>query len=430
MSTTSNRQSEQSVADQVFTTALAEFQRWQRQSSSFELPPETACRGLVHQLLDQVFRRLGEIDWIISSLCDSRRASQRLKACLRLAVGQILYRRNPPPPVAVDTFVRLAGNQFSRKEAGFVNAVLRRLTREIDDWRELSSDSLPDTARLNLGSALLKQWRHHMEIEQIERLASFLQNPPPMIVRLRRPHAGNECQSSFSAECSRLLQPLPAFPWAEDEKFYLCPYPREFMDTQEFEQGMFYIQDPATALASSLLDVRKNELAADLCAAPGGKAILLHEKISPGGFILCGERDQRRLGRLRENLYMQENMAIIAADARRPPIQHAKLNAVLLDVPCSNTGVIRRRPDVRWRFSGPMLQRLLKLQKKILAGVAPFLAPSGRLVYSTCSIEPEENQRQVSSFLEKFPEFRLEEQRQLYPDDYYDGAYAALLVRK
>ncbi len=427
MSATINHNSQQSVTDQVFASALTLLGRWEQQSASFEIPSDLAHRAPVHQLLDQVFRRLGEIDWIIVELCQHRRTGRQLKAVLRLAIGQILFRQNLPPPVVVDTFVRLVRQRFSRREAGFVNAVLRRLNRELDIWSNISESRLPLPARLNLGEELVKQWKSHLTPAQIENLARIVQTSPSMTVRIRGKGRDKEAVSSRFAE---ILRPLPRFEWAPVHQFFECLKPNELLATPEFKQGMFYIQDPATASAATLLQPLPGEILADLCAAPGGKSLLLHEQLAGTGFLLSCDRDQQRLERLRDNLGKADNCAILLADAAQAPLKKAQFDGILLDVPCSNTGVIRRRPDVRWRFSRTIFQRLLKLQAAIMTGAASNIVPGGRMVYSTCSIEPEENRQQVDRFLRRFPEFYLQQERLLWPSRSHDGAYAALLRKR
>jgi 16S rRNA (cytosine967-C5)-methyltransferase len=136
-----------------------------------------------------------------------------------------------------------------------------------------------------------------------------------------------------------------------------------------------------------------------------------------------------RVTRLRENLLRDPGVFCLVADGLRPPLRSAAWDAVLADVPCSNTGVIRRRPDVRWRFSEDLLARLRPLQAGLLDAAAGLVRVGGRVVYSTCSIEPDENAGQVREFLARHPSFVLDEERELLPSDDHDGAYAARLVR-
>ncbi len=134
--------------------------------------------------------------------------------------------------------------------------------------------------------------------------------------------------------------------------------------------------------------------------------------------------------RLKDNLKDVNVASVQLMDATRPTLEESSVDAILLDVPCSNTGVIRRRPDVRRNFSEANLRRLLDVQRRILEASARLVRPNGRIVYSTCSIENDENSLQIREFLKTHPEFSLKEERQLYPTPEHDGAYAAALSRE
>lgn len=196
----------------------------------------------------------------------------------------------------------------------------------------------------------------------------------------------------------------------------------------------YYITDPSTRWAPELLNPKPGELVLDACAAPGGKAIYLAGLMKNDGQLLCCDSNDKRLPRLRENL---ERCGVKIAEVRQhdwtrpaPAEWKSHFDAILLDVPCSNTGVLRRRVDARWRLQKADLEKLLVIQRQILAAAAPCLKPGGRLVYSTCSIDPKENLEQVTRFAHENPEYSLGECRQVLPfEDQTDGAFAAVLVR-
>jgi len=197
--------------------------------------------------------------------------------------------------------------------------------------------------------------------------------------------------------------------------------------------GALYIQDPATRHAVELLDPQPGERILDACAAPGGKAFLIAAAQGAADSLVCTDANAKRLPRLRDNL---ERLQAGAATLRvhdwtqpAPPEWHRAFDGILLDVPCSNTGVIRRRVDVRWRLQAPDLQQLARTQRQILEHALACLQPGGRLVYSTCSLEPEENRGQIDAFLADHPELELQAIREALPfRDGTDGAFAACLV--
>jgi 16S rRNA (cytosine967-C5)-methyltransferase len=205
-------------------------------------------------------------------------------------------------------------------------------------------------------------------------------------------------------------------------------------DLPGFTEGWFSVQDPSTAVAPALLDPGPGQRVLDACAAPGGKTFVLAERMRGRGTLWAADVSPGRLRRLEENLKRMglEWVQVRRADAASPLLGRMcggeGFDRILLDVPCSTTGVLRRRPDARWRFSPERLNQLTRIQQAMLNNAATLLRPGGRLVYSTCSLEPEEGTELVRAWLRGRPEFRLLEERSLFPPDTQtDGVYAAAL---
>jgi 16S rRNA (cytosine967-C5)-methyltransferase len=198
--------------------------------------------------------------------------------------------------------------------------------------------------------------------------------------------------------------------------------------------GDIYIQDPSTAAACELLSPQRGEMVLDACAAPGGKTAHLAELMGNQGSILACDRDAGRVMTLRENL---DRLGVTIARTIRhdwikaqPPVHEEMFDRILVDAPCTNTGVMRRRVDLRWRLNPRDFSQMPAEQGAILRATIPRLKAGGTLVYSTCSIEPEENEEVVRAIVTEFPDLRLIEQRSILPfRDGFDGAYAAVLRR-
>jgi 16S rRNA (cytosine967-C5)-methyltransferase len=198
--------------------------------------------------------------------------------------------------------------------------------------------------------------------------------------------------------------------------------------------GVAYVQDPSTLMACDLLAPQPGETVLDACAAPGGKAGYLAQLMENQGQLVACDYEKLRLHRLKHNL---ERLGVANATVLQLDWLHATpsfppqtFDAILVDAPCTNTGVIRRRTDVRWRLTPQDFGRMQRLQIRILESVLPYLKVGGRLVYSTCSIEADENDEVVCQVLAHSPEFELTATRQVVPTrDELDGAYAALLRR-
>jgi len=187
------------------------------------------------------------------------------------------------------------------------------------------------------------------------------------------------------------------------------------------------VQDPAPAVAASLPDLEPVKSILDVCAAPGGKSLLLASRMKPGTALVAADRSARRQEQTRQNFNCRGlDFAVIVAELGELTGEY---DLVLADVPCSNTGVFRRRPDALWRFRADALAETVALQRSILDAAAERVAPGGQLVYSTCSIEPEENAHQVEAFAAAHPDFSVETSELLLPSGGHDGAYACLLRR-
>jgi len=335
------------------------------------------------------------------------------------ALAELLWLNGLPLPVIVDTATEYIKRRHSPAEAGFSNAILRKIAA-LQEQGQLTGllASAPAAVQLELPSVLYQRWQKIFPAPVLVEMAAVLQQPAEVILRARH-NAPREIPAG--------LQELSPVPWAADYRLFRLQG-ASLSETMR-PGGGFYVQDPSTLLAPAMLAVQPGETVGDLCCAPGGKALLLAECLAGQGRLLCRDRSAVRLSRVRENLCSWDNVEIAPGDALRPDLPPDSLDALLLDVPCSNTGVIRRRPDVRWSFSENKLRELVQLQEQILAAAALLVRPGGRLVYSTCSLEPEENTRQVQTFLLYQPGFILLKEQQLLPTSEHDGAYAALLQR-
>jgi 16S rRNA (cytosine967-C5)-methyltransferase len=200
---------------------------------------------------------------------------------------------------------------------------------------------------------------------------------------------------------------------------------------RSFRDGWFYVQDPSTLLAVSELDPLPAHVVLDLCAAPGGKTTYIAQRMQNRGRITAQDAQEDRLALIRENC---TRLGVTCVEASVAPsgvlVNPAKkFDRVLVDAPCSNSGVMRRRVDLRWRIRPEEIERLRGEQLQVLRQAAPRVKPGGTLVYSTCSLEPEENGAVVKEFLAEHPLFKLEKERELLPFvEGVDGAYVAKLV--
>ena len=310
-----------------------------------------------------------------------------------------------PVEIIVDSAVELVKTKYNKYDAGFTNQLLRKLLF-------LRQDGVPNRTIHLLPENLKKYWQTIYDKKQLQDLINAISQIPKTYI------------SSLKIIDDEALSKPIKLDWVREHYF------QEIINFSQWKNSSFfnqtYIQDPATFLSIHLLSPQKGEDIADLCASPGGKARLISQKIGEEGKLFCAEISERRSKRLKENLKDFNNVEIIVADSCQ--LTGYKFDAILLDVPCSNSGVFRRKPDAMWSFSSIKIDEIEEIQKKLLHHCATLIKKGGRIVYSTCSIDERENQLQIKNFLANFPTFSLEKEILLMPNNIHDGAYSALLT--
>lgn len=337
----------------------------------------------------------------------------RLLEILRLGAYQILYMDGVPGYAAVSETVDQVRAAVGAKPAGFANAVLRKVLSVGDGAGEFPDvDEDPVGYFAAWGSHpewLVRRWLDRWPVEEVRRLVEANNRRPDVFVvpldmtpedaleRLQESGIGATVVGRGTG-CLRL-----------DESGGVGDVLRVI--------GPAIVQDPAANLVARYADVPPGTIVADLCAAPGGKILALS-----GGpaKLLASDRSESRIKMVKENARRTgRRLMPVVADALYPPFR--PVDAVLLDVPCSGTGTLCRHPDARWRLRRETIDELAGLQRRMLAAGADVVAPGGLLVYSTCTLEVEENEAMVGAFLDERPDFRLEASGSI-PEECMDGA--------
>jgi 16S rRNA (cytosine967-C5)-methyltransferase len=374
-------------------------------------------RAFATELFYGILRNLTRLDFFISSL-RSERLDQNARDLLRLGLYQ-LFALETPEHAAVYETVELA----STRTRSLVNAVLRSAVRR---KKELVStvQNQDLSVRSSHPQFLIDRWTKNFGAENTAALCEWNNRPAPIYGRINRLKMSTEEFLAKHSDAERLAEP--------ENFFRLTSVPIDALGS-----GHCYIQDPSTAAACLLLAPRPGEKVLDACAAPGGKTGYLAELMKNQGAILSCDRDEGRIGTLRDNLgrlgveiaqFMRHDWT--SGESLPGAGAISSFDRILVDAPCSNTGVMRRRVDVRWRLTPPDFLRMQEEQLRILRATIPLLKARGVLVYSTCSIEPEENEEVVRAIMQEFPFLELLEQVSLRPfRDEIDGAYAAKMTR-
>jgi 16S rRNA (cytosine967-C5)-methyltransferase len=391
-------------------------------------PLEPRDRALVTEIVYGALRWRGTLDHVLSSV--SARAWEsvdpELQIVLRTSVYQLWRMDRIPDHAVVNDAVALARLHFRRGAEKFVNALLRKLTAlrpwQSEDWQT----QLPPWVRASLPPWLWERWGARFGQDVALSYALSLNQPPQQAVR---PIDG--------------ASPIPPHFRASDIA------PNAYVARREDEaapSGSFAVQDEASQLVPHLLAPLTGGQIWDACAAPGGKSAILRGICGRDGWIVSSDISLKRGPLLRETVAAVAGARsdIVIADAAAPPFRRG-FDAVLVDAPCSGLGTLRRNPEIKWRLRPEQLARFGGAQLRILLSAAQLVRPRGRLLYSTCSTEPEENERVLEDFLKRNPEFQLippaspggigswtgaDSMVRTYPSErFWDGFFAALMVR-
>ena len=404
------------------TACVQALQRWETSTTFADEVLHDALGGSKFNLFDRAFltetfygvlRQRSALDFLIRMLRDTDLDLQT-RQVLRLGFYQIFWMRIPHH-AAVNETVNLAG-----RARGLVNALLRRAIREKESMEKQLAQA-PPAIRYSHPEFLIQRWERQFTPEGAARLCEWNNTPAEIYVRANglKVTPGELLRAVRGAEAS------PAHPLSIKVKQVPC---------QWLMQGLCYVQDPSTLMAVDLLDPQPGETVLDACAAPGGKTSYIAERMRNEGRITACDVSRPRLERLHENLarLQVENAEMRRVDwlSRPIPFEPETFDRILVDAPCSNTGVIRRRVDVRWRLTPADFEQMPKRQRRILDALFPLLKPGGTLVYSTCSLEREEDEEVAMQAAREVPGITLVEMHRREPHkDGVDGAFAARFVK-
>ena len=386
-------------------------------------------RGLCQELVLGVIRHRAWLDWLVDQKTDGRRQQPLAQILLRLGLYQIFQLDRVPDHAAVNETVNLARRHDLGNQAGFINAVLRNALREKPQWLERLAELRQRQPAVGHSHPqwLVHRWQHRWP-NDTDALLEWNNQPAPIYARRNTLRAtAEELEAQWSQE--KVSFTPCNLPWLSHGLMYRIEADGSPAALASFAEGRFYIQDPSTLASVQELDPRPGENILDLCAAPGGKTTAIAQRMQDDGAVLAIDIDESRLDRLRENA---ERLGITCiqpkALAQIDLKNSGPFDRILIDAPCSNTGVMRRRVDVRWRLNARELPALARAQLDLLKRAAPLLKRGGVLVYSTCSIEPEENEEVIAAFLHEHRDFRQENSRTLTPmKDGTDGAFISRL---
>ena len=375
-------------------------------------------RRLVTSIIYTTLEKQEQIDFALDFLMDRPTGDLIQRDILRLSACQILFHQRVPDSAAVNEGVKLAHIVKMEGASGFINAVLRNLARRKDElpWPKREDD--------------LKQYLHimgSMPVWLIEKLISAYGEETAEAIIMReqtdhymvvRPNMLRLTDPAFEA----ILKQKP-WQWMRGvaPHAYLVSGAVDIESDADYQKGNFSIQGQSSMMAAEALQAKPGMRILDACAAPGGKAAYIAETMQDTGRVFAWELHEKRaalIEAMKKRLGF-ENLRVSVRDATLPkPDMEDSLDAVLLDAPCTGLGVMHEKPDLKFRLKETDIAPIVELQRNLLNAVSKLVKPGGTLVYSTCSLLPEENAEQIQSFLSAHPEFSIQPLPGSFPEGF------------
>ncbi|MBU3742849.1 MAG: 16S rRNA (cytosine(967)-C(5))-methyltransferase RsmB [Candidatus Kapabacteria bacterium] len=408
-----------------------------------ELSP--ADKALVTELVNGTVRWQSRLDWILTGFYHGEftKCLPLVRNAMRIALYQMLFLSKIPPPAAINESVDLVKRVKGDRHAGIVNGVLRNILRNITSIRYPAKDDnvvLYDSIVYAHPQWMVRRYHERFGAQAAEQLLQANNQRPMLTLRVNTLTTNKETVERELQEADIKYEQSPIH-----DNSLLINSLREIRNLPLFEAGHVSVQDASASLAIQLADPKPGMTVYDLCAAPGGKAMYAAERMQNKGQIVALEMYESKLRFISENAERCKVSIVkpVHGDAREFTPDH-EADLVLVDAPCTGLGTVSKKPDVKWRRTLDDVRRMSAKQKEILQHAALLVKKGGVLVYSTCTIEPEENGEVVRWFLQQHPEFELDDAAKYVNESVVldgfvqtfqhrhrsDGAFAARLVRR
>ncbi|MCW9707251.1 16S rRNA (cytosine(967)-C(5))-methyltransferase RsmB [Fodinibius salsisoli] len=373
-------------------------------------------RAEVREYVQNILRRRSYLDFLIDEFSNVKIAEMKssLKNILRLGIYDMIFMDSTPDYAAINESVEIAKIKLGSRTGDLTNAIMRNLQRDIDN---LPKPSFEDRTRLVATTFshpewLVKRWTERFGEREAFQLMQANNKRPAYFIRANNLRTKTK---NFKLRMTKHDIAFTESDWLPG--YFEVDSVAPFITKGWLQKGFCQIQDIAAGFAPFLLDPQSGEDVYDLCAAPGTKSVVMSDLMNAEGSILAVDISSERLDKLAESAlsYHAENIRVRRADVTELELDEA--DAVLLDAPCTGTGVLSKRADLRWRRDQEGLDNAVEQQAKLLDSAAKMVKVGGRLVYSTCSLEEEENMEQVMNFLDRNENFEIQPVEGYVPDE-------------
>ncbi len=380
---------------------------------------------LLYVLVKGIIKMQNNLDYIASLYTDPQKyatTNKKIKVLVYMGLYQLLYCDNIPEYAAVNETVTLAKKLYGDKVGNFINAVLRSYLRSKKiNYPQNPAERL--SVEYSFPKSIIEKWLEYWGAEKTEMLCMYFNDVPKLHIRI----------NFLATNRKRLMKyferrNIKVYPSEASNNILVTEQVREVLNEVAFLEGYYSVQDASSALVVELMNPRMNESIIDFFAAPGGKATYISELMANTGELITIDKYPNKIKKIKQAMERLQitNMKLHAVDAFQfGPVAPA-YDRVLLDVPCSGWGVLQKKSEIRWQLNQD-IPKLLKLQENALKMGASFLKEGGYLIYSTCTLNNEENEKQVENFLGRNPSFELIPAEEDIPIIYTENGYLKTL---
>ncbi len=400
-------------------------------------------KNLFYELVYGTVKWQGRIKWILNELTDRfDNNPETARAAAYVGVYQILFLDRVPDFAAVHSIVEIVKTKHDQATAGWINAILRRLCRETKEW----ANALPETSsrfdRLSIEYSfpgwMIERWFKQLDKDSLRKFLSWSNRSPEVIFRVNIQQASQKKVIGF-LDKDEISHNVSDF----DPQYIILKHAGNISRVESVRKGLVVVQDHAQSIPPNLLNPQPGEIILDLCSAPGGKAGHLAE-LCPKAEIIATDKSEDRLARVADMLHRCEYKNLNVKQYQEVISSSMNYDGILIDAPCTGTGVMARRPDLRWRQMPNDTAKMAGIQRQLLRYAAERVKIGGRIVYSTCSVEIEENEFVIEEFLRTHSGYTISDEKSKYSGEKYcdkgvirlfgpeikgDGIFAVMLRR-
>lgn len=340
---------------------------------------------------------------------------------LRMGIYQILFLDKVPKSAAVNEGVNLAKRYGHKASSNFVNAILRKIDKkDYEGFFKIKDDVERISKTTSMPVWIVEELLKQNTIEETEKICKASNLKPKLSIRVNTLKTNRETlKKELEKEKIKVKE-------GETERFLLLEEAKNIENLESFRKGEFIVQDEAAGYIANVLNPKQNEKVLDACSSPGGKTTYMAELMNNQGIIKAWDLHEHRI-KLVDNVARRLGITIIQTEVKDASIYEESyfefFDKILLDVPCLGIGVLKRKPDIKWKRKKEDIEKIIKIQKAILENCSKYLKLGGEVVYSTCSILKEENEDIIDAFIKKNKNFEIQEKIQIYQNEKTDGFF-------